>query len=264
MPPMKVVILCGGMGTRLREETEFKPKPMVEIGGRPILWHIMKLYAHYGFDDFILCLGYKGHIIKEYFLNYHCMNNDFRIRLDTRDRIEVLGSHNENWTVTLADTGATTLTGGRLNQVQKYLGDEPFLLTYGDGVADVDLHRLVEFHRSHGKHATLTGVKALFRFGVVATDQRGSVTAFKEKPQLDDFINVGFFVFQPAIFDYLTNDCMLERQPLEALAARGHLAIYEHPGYWQCMDTYRDYQVLTEAWDSGRAPWAVWQIGGAA
>lgn len=257
---MKVVILCGGKGTRLREETEYRPKPMVEIGGRPIVWHIMKLYAHHGVRDFILCLGYKGEVIKEYFLNYHAMNNDFTVNLGSRTRIQFHGQHTEEeWNVMLADTGLETLTSERVYRVRGYVGDEPFMVTYGDGVTDLDVKALVRFHKEQGRLATLTSVRDVSRFGVVQTDGKGLVTGFKEKPQIQERINVGFFVFEPGVFDYLKDQaCMLEQGPLPALAEAGQLSIYPHEGFWHCMDTYRDFMKLSELWEKGGAPWAVW------
>lgn len=253
---MKVVILCGGQGTRLREETEFRPKPMVEVGGRPILWHIMKLYAAYGFREFVLCLGYRGNMIREYFLNYHAMNRDFTINLG-RQAIEYHGNHNEeDFSVTLAETGENTMTGGRLKRVSRYLQDDLFLLTYGDGIADVDISKLVEFHRAHGKLATVTVVRPVSRFGVVHLGDRNCVEAFAEKPQSEGWISAGFFVCNRRVLDYLSgDDCTLEREPLERLARQGELVAFEHEGFFQAMDTYREYRLLNDLWDSGKAPW---------
>lgn len=258
---MKVVILCGGQGTRLREETEYRPKPMVEVGGRPILWHIMKLYAHYGHTDFILCLGYKGSLIKEHFLNYHATQNDFTVNLGSRTQIQFHGNHaEEDWNVTLSDTGLETLTAERIYRIRDYVGDEPFMVTYGDGVSDLDVKDLLRFHREQGRLATLTGVRDVSRFGVVQTDGGGRVTGFKEKPEIQDRINAGFFVFEPGIFDYLEGQhCMLEQGPLPNLAEIGQLSIYPHDGFWHCMDTYRDFLKLNELWDQGSAPWVVWE-----
>lgn len=258
---MKVVILCGGQGTRMREETEFRPKPMVEIGGRPILWHIMKLYAHHGLRDFILCLGYRGNDIKEYFLNYEAMNNDFTIELGRRQEIEFHGRHDEqNFRVTLADTGLPTMTGGRLRRIRRYVEDNDFLMTYGDGLSDIDLQRLIGFHKSHGKTATLTTVQTGSRFGVVDVDASGRVQKFAEKPKTEAWIAAGFFVFRRGIFDLLTgDDCVLEAAPLETLAQSGELMAYRHPGFFHPMDTYRDSKLLNEMWDAGQAPWRVWE-----
>jgi glucose-1-phosphate cytidylyltransferase len=259
---MKVVVLCGGLGTRLREETEFRPKPMVEIGGRPILWHIMKIYAHYGMRDFILCLGYRGNIIKEYFLNYEAMNNDFRICLGRQSHIEFMGAHKEqHFEVTLADTGQDTMTGGRLQQVARYIGkDDTFLLTYGDGLSDVNIRSLVEFHQSHGKIATVTSVAPISRFGMMEADETGKVQRFMEKPRANGMISAGYFVLSRRIFDYLTGpNCILEREPMERLAREGELMAYRHDGFFYAMDTYREYQHLNELWSSAQTPWKVWQ-----
>ena len=232
---MKVVILCGGQGTRLREETEFRPKPMVEIGGRPVLWHIMKLYAWHGFHDFLLCLGYRGNIIREYFLNYQAMNRDFTINLGRRE-IQYHDNHREeDFSVTLAETGEDTMTGGRLKRVARYLNDDDlFLLTYGDGLSDVDLNKLVGFHRAHGKLATVTVVRPVSRFGVVHVAADGHVDAFAEKPQSEGWINSGFFVFDRRVLDYLGgDDCILEREPLERLAKENQLVAFHHDGFFR-------------------------------
>ena len=220
---MKVVILCGGLGTRLRQETEFRPKPLVEVGGKPILWHIMKLYAHHGFSDFVLCLGYKGNMIKEYFLNYEAMNNDFTLCLGAKNKMEFHSAHSEqDYNVTLADTGLDTMTGGRIKRIEKYVDDDSFMVTYGDGVADVDVGKLLEFHRGHGKSATLTAVPPISRFGVLDVAGDAHVTKFVEKPKLDGSVNAGFYVFNKNVFDYLEgDDCILERQPLESLSREG-------------------------------------------
>lgn len=257
---MKVVMLCGGLGTRLREETEFRPKPMVEIGGRPILWHILKMYAHYGFREFVLCLGYRGSMIKDYFLNYEAMNSDFTICLGQDSNIQYCGGHGEQgFCVTLSDTGSETLTGGRIKRVQKYTDGRTFMVTYGDGLADLDIGRLVEYHKSHGKLATVTTVRPISRFGSVALDENGAVKHFMEKPRSEGWISCGFFVFEPGIFDYLSGDgSALEREPLENLAADGQLRAFRHHGFFYAMDTYREYLHLNELWSSGRAPWKVW------
>jgi glucose-1-phosphate cytidylyltransferase len=257
---VRVVILCGGLGTRLREETEFRPKPMVEVGGRPILWHIMKTYAHYGFHDFVLCLGYRGSTIKEYFLNYEAMNNDFSIRLGRKSEIRYHGEHEEQgFSVTLADTGLDCMTGGRIRKIRKYIDDDIFLLTYGDGVIDVDIGRVVEFHRSHGKLATLTTVPPASRFGIVEIDG-SQVRRFTEKPRSEGWVNAGYFVLQRGVFDYLGggDECIFEREPLERLAADGQLMAYRHDGFFYAMDTYREYQHLNELWASENTPWKVW------
>lgn len=257
---MKVVILCGGQGTRLREETEYRPKPLVEVGGRPILWHIMKTYAHHGFREFVLCLGYRGSMIKDYFLNYEAMNNDFTVSLGRLGAIAYHGGHAEqDFRVTLADTGVDTLTGGRLSRVQKYISDDTFMLTYGDGVADVDLQALLRFHREHGKIATVTTVRTSSRFGVINLNEDAKVTGFAEKPKSDGWISGGFFVFDRGIFDYLDgDDCTLERGPMERLATEGQLMAFRHEGFFYAMDTYREYQQLNELWSTGKAPWKTW------
>ena len=258
---MKVVILCGGMGTRLREETEFRPKPLVEVGGKPILWHIMKLYAHHGFKEFVLCLGYKGHLIKEYFLNYQAMLSDFTLRLDSPEQPR-FHQLNEplDWSITFAETGAEAQTGARVKRIKKYIPEDSFFLTYGDGVADIDISKLLAFHRSHGKTATVTGVRTRSRYGELTVED-GQLMRFSEKPQAKDgFISGGFFVFNRRLFDYLPDDdsCMLESGPLETLTQQGELMSYLHPGYWQCMDTYRDFVLLNNLWKQG-APWKVWE-----
>jgi glucose-1-phosphate cytidylyltransferase len=258
---MPVMILCGGMGTRLREETEFLPKPMVEIGTRPMLWHIMKGYATHGFNDFILCLGYKGHKIREFFLHYEAMHSDFTIELGEKDRLEFHGRHNEaGWRVTLVDTGVDSQTGSRIARALPHVKTDRFMLTYGDGVANIDLKALVRFHEQHGKIATVTGVRPSSRFGelMASGDQ---VTAFSEKPRMHEgLINGGFFVFDRKISEYVRTDpgCVFEREPMERLAADGQLAVYRHDGFWQCMDTYRDYQQLQQLWNAGEAAWKMW------
>lgn len=259
---MKVVILCGGQGTRLREETEFRPKPLVDIGGRPILLHIMKLYAHYGFREFVLCLGYKGHMIKEHFLDYEAMNNDFTVSLGATRTVQHHGSHEEDgFTVTLADTGLDAMTGSRLKTVQKYVHDDTCMVTYGDGLSDVDIKALLAFHRQHGKLATVTTHRPISRFGVLELDSTGRVSSFSEKPQIDGWVNIGFFVFDRRVFDYLKADpsCVLEQEPLKKLARDGQLVAYRHDGFFFAMDTYREFKYLNELWESGAAPWKVWR-----
>ena len=253
---MKTVILCGGFGTRLREETEFRPKPMIMIGDKPLLWHIMKLYSHYGFNDFILCLGYKGEVIKDYFLEYDLINSDFTIRLGTKEITRHSIFYDESdWQVTLADTGNGTLTGGRVKKIEKYIDEDTFIMTYGDGLSNINLKELIRFHRDKGKIATVTGVRPVARFGELSVDG-DLVKTFSEKPQIENgWISGGFFVFQRKIFDYLDEQCMLERAPLEKLARENQLAVYKHSGYWRCMDTYRDLEALNQAWASGRPGW---------
>lgn len=256
---MKAVLLAGGLGTRMREETEFRPKPMVEVGGRPVLWHIMKILGTQGITDFVICAGYKSEYIKNYFYNYGASNLDFTVRLGDQSSTVFHGSHDEfNWTVTVADTGGSTMTGGRIKKVQKYLDGEPFLATYGDGIADIDLGELLNFHSITGKTATMTTTQPASRFGVVDIDASGTVTQFREKPKVNDWINIGYFVFQPQIFDYLDENSILEEEPLRALADLGQLGSYKHEGFWQPMDTYRESQLLNSIWDSGNAPWKIW------
>ena len=257
---MKVVILCGGLGTRLREETEYRPKPMVPIGNRPILWHIMKIYAHYGHKEFILCLGYKGEVIKDYFRNYQWNTSDVTLRLGRSSAITYLSQHDEeDWTVTLLDTGQETQTGGRLQRALPHVGDDTFLLTYGDGLIDSDINQSIEFHRRHGALATLTAVKPSGRFGELALDGQ-TISAFREKPEQESaYVSAGFFVLNTAIERYLTGDaCVLERGPLEQLAREGQLKAFCHSGFWQCMDTYREQELLNKRWNTGAAPWKVW------
>ena len=253
---MKTVILCGGLGTRLSEETQAKPKPMVEIGGRPILWHIMKTYERHGLKDFVLALGYKGGTIKDYFLNYHARQSNLTVHLKN-GQIDYSNPTAEDWRVSLIDTGANSMTGGRLLRLKPYLqSGGTFMLTYGDGVSDVDLSALLSFHRAHGRSATVTAVRPSARFGGMHIGD-GQVREFKEKPQSGEgWINGGFFVFESAVFDYLKDDStILEQSPLESLSRDGQLMAYEHPGYWQCMDTIRDRDALQASWESGRAPW---------
>ncbi len=262
MSKTKVVILCGGGGTRLREETEFRPKPMVEIGGKPMLWHIMKIYSHYGFNDFILLTGYKGEMIKEYFLNYEAMNNDFTVKLGNGGKLDFHSHHSEKgWSVTIADTGEEAMTGARIKRAEKYLDTEEFMLTYGDGLADINLKKLLEFHRSKNKLATVTGVRPASRFGEVVCKD-GKVVGFSEKPQSSEgHISGGFFVFKRKFLEYLSlkEDCVLEKEPLEKLAKEGNLSMYFHSGFWHCMDTYRDYLFLKDLWQNGKAPWKAWK-----
>jgi len=257
---MKAVILCGGLGTRLREETEFKPKPMVQIGSMPILWHIMKTYSHYGVKDFVLCLGYKGEMIKRFFLDQELASKDFTLGLRSGKRKIEAGADLEDWNITFADTGPATMTGGRIKRIQKYVSDDEFFLTYGDGVADVDMNALLAHHRKIGKIGTLTGVKLPSRFGMIKAGADNVVTQFVEKPILDDHVNGAYYVFKKGIFDYVTVDesCVFETNPLTKLAKDRQLAIYSHKGFWFAMDTYRDFTELNMIWDSGKAPWKVW------
>ncbi len=259
---MKVAILAGGVGTRLAEETELKPKPMVEIGGRPILWHIMKHYAHYGFRAFVIALGYKGEVIKKYMVDYARMNSDLTVNLRT-GQVRVNGGVKPDWTVELVETGIPTLTGGRIKRLARYLGNETFMLTWGDGVSDVDLRRLLAFHRSHGKLATLTAVRPPARFGHLDLDE-DRVMEFSEKPQTrEGWISGAFFVLEPGVMDYIDgDDTQWEREPLERLARDGQLMAYRHTSFWQCMDTLRDKVLLNELWQTGRAPWKVWADDG--
>ncbi len=256
---MKAVILAGGLGSRLSEETAITPKPMVEIGQRPILWHIMKIYSHFGIQDFVICLGYKGYRIKEYFFHYNLHLSD--VTIDVRNGITVHQSFAESWRVTLVETGDATMTGGRLKRVLRYLGnDDAFCFTYGDGVADIDIKKLIGFHRSHGKLATITAVQPVARFGSL-TIENDQVRRFKEKPVAEGgFINGGFFVLSPKVIDYIIDDTTFwEKEPMERLVAEGQLAAYKHRGFWQPMDTLRDRALLEELWASGKAPWRVWQ-----
>jgi len=258
---VKVVVLCGGLGTRLREETEFRPKPLVDVGGRPILWHVMKIYAHYGFREFVLCLGYRGSMIKDYFLNYEAMNNDFTVRLGRATEVCYDSTQEDlDIRVTLADTGLDTMTGGRLKRVQRYLDEDTFLLSYGDGVSNINIAHLLDFHKSHGRLATVTTVRPLSRFGVVTIGDDSRVLDFSEKPVSEGWISAGFFVFNRGVLDYISgDDCILERGPLETLAREGQLAAYRHEGFFGAMDTYRDYEHLNQLWSSGAAPWSVWK-----
>ena len=259
MSCMKVAILAGGVGTRLVEETEVKPKPMVEIGGRPILWHIMKHYAHHGFNDFVIALGYKGEVIKKYMVDYANLNsNAMTVRMKS-GTVDIDGGSRPDWTVQLVDTGIATLTGGRIKRLKPFLGDSTFMLTWGDGVSDVDLKSLLAFHRSHGKLATVTAVRPPARYGYMEFSGE-RVSRFSEKPQTaEGWINGAFFVLEPAVLDYIDGDeTMFEHAPLERLAAAGQLMAYKHTSFWQCMDTLRDKHVLQKLWDSGTPPWKVW------
>ncbi len=258
---MKVVILAGGFGTRISEESQFKPKPMVEIGGKPILWHIMKEYAAYGYTDFIICAGYKQYVIKEWFADYFLHNSDITFDFTHGENEMIVHSqHCEPWRVTVVDTGLNTMTGGRIKRIQKYVGDETFMMTYGDGVCDVDIAKLVKFHKGHGKLATLTSVMQKQDKGILDIDENNSVKAFREKNVSDgSMINAGYMVLEPEIFDYLEDDgTIFERKPLEQVAAKGELMSYCHNGFWQCMDTAREKEMLEKMWSTGNAPWKVW------
>ena len=259
---MKVIILCGGQGTRLREETEYRPKPLVDIGGHPILWHIMKLYAHYGYREFVLCLGYRGNMIKEYFLNYEAMNSDFTISLGKQSGITYHDAHREqDYKVTLAETGQETMTGARVKRVERYIDDDLFMITYGDGVSNVNIKSLVAFHKAHGRLATITAVQPYSRYGILDIEDDGLVTHFTEKPQMKGWASAGYFVCNRRVMDYLRVDpsCILEQDPLEHLAHDEQLMTYRHEGFFYAMDTYREYLYLNELWNSGRAPWKVWE-----
>lgn len=255
---MKVGILAGGMGSRLQEETAVKPKPMVEIGGLPIVWHIMKIYSSYGFKEFVIALGYKGEVIKDYFLNYRYRANSLSVRVKSGE-VTVRGDECEDWTVHLLDSGLHSQTGGRVRQIAEFIGNEPFMLTYGDGVSNVDINRVLTFHRNHGRLATLTAVRPPARFGGL-TFHDDVVHEFSEKPQTGaGWINGGFFVLEPAVLNYIDSDeTVFEREPLERLAKDGQLVAYRHEGFWQCMDTLRDVRLLESLWASGTAPWKVW------
>ncbi len=257
---MKVVILAGGFGTRISEESQFKPKPMVEIGDKPILWHIMKIYSAYGFNEFVICAGYKQHVIKEYFADYFLHQSD--VTFDFTNANEMIVHHNvaEPWKVTIVDTGLNTMTGGRVKRVKPYLDNEPFFLTYGDGVSDVNIEKLLNFHKMHGKMVTMSAYNAGQRFGVLDIDSNGHINEFREKTKGDgNLINIGFMVCQPEFIDYIRDDStVLEKEPLETVAKDHQLMAYKHEGFWQCMDTVREKEQLEGLWSSGKAPWKVW------
>ena len=256
---MKVVILAGGFGTRISEESYMKPKPMIEIGGKPILWHIMKIYSSYGFNEFVICAGYKQHMIKEYFSDYFLHMSDITFDI-ANNKMIIQNTNSEPWKVTVVDTGLNTMTGGRVKRIQKYIGDEDFMLTYGDGVSDVNIRELVAFHKKHGKIATMTAVNAGQKFGVLDINESNTIKAFREKSDSDgSMINAGFMVLKPQIFDYIDADTTIfERAPLESVASQGELMAFKHEGFWQCMDTQRDKTQLEEKWNSGNAPWKIW------
>ncbi|MBQ6244285.1 MAG: glucose-1-phosphate cytidylyltransferase [Bacteroidales bacterium] len=256
---MKAVLLAGGFGTRIAEESHLKPKPMIEIGGKPILWHIMKHYASYGINEFIICAGYKQHVIKEWFANYYLHTNDITFDLSEGSRLTIHSNQAEPWKVTVVDTGLNTMTGGRIKRIQPYIGEETFLLTYGDGVSDVDIQKTIDWHRRYGKLATMTAILPESRFGVLDLDG-AMVTGFREKNQSDSgWINAGFMVLEPGVFDYIAGDeTVFERAPLENLVQDKELICYKHTGFWQCMDTLRDKEKLEKLWESGQAPWKTW------
>lgn len=256
---MKVGILAGGAGSRLAEETHTKPKPMVEIGGRPILWHIMRIYAHYGFKDFVIALGYKGEVIKEYMVDYSALNSNLKVNLGTGE-ITMNGGYKPDWTVELVDTGMSTMTGGRIKRLAPYFGNETFMITWGDGVSDIDLKKLLAFHRSHGKLATLTAVRPPARYGHMLFDGE-QIVEFNEKPQTGEgWINGAFFVLEPEVFDYIEGDhIQWEKEPLENLAKDGQLMAYRHESFWQCMDTLREKHILENLWQGGNPPWKLWK-----
>lgn len=257
---MKVVLLSGGLGTRISEETEYRPKPMIEIGGMPILWHIMKEYSYYGFNEFIICAGYKQHIIKEWFADYYLHTSDVTFDFSKGNHMTVHNQHAEPWKVTVVDTGLNTMTGGRIKRVQPYIGDDTFMMTYGDGVCDVDISKLVKFHREHGKIATLTAVMLEQQKGVLNIGGDNAVQSFREKSRIDCApINAGYMVLEPGIFDYIKGDkTVFEMESLEKVAADGELMSYMHTGYWQCMDTKREMDMLEMLWQNGKAPWKSW------
>lgn len=257
---MKVLILAGGYGTRISEESDLKPKPMIEIGGKPILWHIMKHYSSYGFNEFVILLGYKSYVIKEYFANYYLHNSD--VTIDTQNKsMEVHNNSSEPWKITLIDTGLDTMTGGRIKRAKDYIGNEDFMLTYGDGVSDVNIKELFDFHNKHGKKITMTSIQLEGRFGALKIEDDNKISQFLEKPKGDgSWINGGFFVCKPSVLDYIENDkSIFERDPLEKLAKEGQLFSFKHHGFWQCMDTLRDKTHLNEIWNSGKAPWKSWK-----
>lgn len=257
---MKVVILAGGFGTRISEESHLKPKPMIEIGDMPILWHIMKMYSHYGYNDFVICCGYKAYMIKEYFADYYLHRSDITFDFSDNNKLTVHNNFAEPWRVTLVDTGLHTMTGGRIKRVQKYIGNEPFMLTYGDGVSDVDISKLVKFHEAHGKIATMTAINVGQRFGVLDINEKNGINSFREKSDDDgSMINGGFMVLNPEIFEYIKDDStVFEKAPLETVAKLKELMAYKHEGFWKCMDTQRDKQQLEVLWESGEAPWKKW------
>lgn len=257
---MKVVLLAGGFGTRISEESHLRPKPMIEIGDMPILWHIMKIYSHYGYNDFVICCGYKAYMIKEYFADYYLHRSDVTFDFSENNKMTIHSNFSEPWKVTLVDTGLNTMTGGRIKRIQKYINNEPFMLTYGDGVSDVNIAKLVKFHESHGKMGTMTAINVEQRFGVLDINADNKINAFREKSDDDgNMINGGFMVLNPEIFDYIEGDnTVFEKAPLETLVKMNELMAYKHEGFWKCMDTQRDKQQLESLWESGKAPWKKW------
>jgi glucose-1-phosphate cytidylyltransferase len=257
---MKVAILAGGLGTRLREETDLLPKPMVKVGGKPMIWHIMKTYANSELKDFVICSGYKGEVIKEYFREFQSYNSDFTVTLGSKANIEYHDNfEEEKWKVTVAETGLNSMTGGRLFKARKYLTGGTFMCTYGDGVSNINIKKLLEFHKSHGKIATISTVRPETRFGILDIDSDNLVKSFREKPQSDSWVNAGYFVFEEKIFDYLDENSVLENEPFSQLAKDNQMHAFHHNGFWQPMDTYREFKLLNDLWDSGKAPWKVWK-----
>ena len=258
---MKIVLLAGGFGTRISEESHLKPKPMIEIGGKPILWHIMKEYSYYGFNEFIICAGYKQHVIKEWFANYFLYNSDVTFDFSNGNEMIVHNNVSEPWKVTVVDTGLKTMTGGRIKRIKPYVNNETFMLTYGDGVSDVNIKKLLEFHKENGKIATMTAVNVGQQFGVLEIDKNGIINKFREKSDADGgVINAGYMVLEPSIFDYISGDTeVFEKKPLETIATEGQLIAYMHRGFWKCMDTQRDKLQLEQMIESGKAPWMVWE-----
>ena len=257
---MKVVILAGGFGTRISEESHLRPKPMIEIGGRPILWHIMKMYSHYGYNDFVICCGYKAYMIKEFFADYYLHTSDVTFDFSNENEKVTHNNFAEPWKVTLIDTGLETMTGGRVKRIQEYVDNETFLLTYGDGVSDINIAESVKFHKAHGKIATITAINVAQRFGILEIDEKNKINAFREKNNSDgSMINAGFMVLEPEIFNYIDGDkTVFEKGPLETMAKNGELMAFKHNGFWQCMDTQRDKHQLEDLWESGNAPWRTW------
>jgi glucose-1-phosphate cytidylyltransferase len=260
---MKVVLLAGGLGTRISEESHLRPKPMIEIGGQPILWHIMKYYSNFGFNEFIICCGYKSYVIKEYFSDYYLHRSDVTFDFSRSNSMVIHNNIAEPWVVTIIDTGLRTPTGSRVKRIQRYVGEHRFMLTYGDGVSNIDLSALIAHHHASGKTVTLSAIQPAGRFGVLDIDERNSVTGFREKARENGaWINAGFMVMEPNIFDYLQDDgCVLEREPMERLSINGELGVYKHTGFWQCMDTQRDKNELEKLWQAGNAPWKCWKNG---